>query len=211
MRILIAEDDAFSRRLLELTLRKWDYQPEIVSDGRAALEQLLRPESPRLAILDWMMPELDGAGVRRKVREARPEDPPYLLLLTARTCKDDVVEGLEAGADDYLTKPFDRAELRARVRVGVRMLELQEALADRVRQLQAALGQVKQLQGLIPICCYCKKVRDDRDFWQQVETYVTVHTDARFSHGICPECMDTVVKAELETFKLTLPSGRRPA
>ena len=198
MQILIAEDDLISRRMLEATLSKWDYEPVVTCGGREALEVLQGKDCPRLAILDWMMPGMDGTEVCRRVRARASCEPLYILLLTAKGTKQDIVTGLEAGADDYLAKPFDRNELRARLRVGERVVQLQSSLAERVRQLEEALASVKQLQGLIPICCYCKKIRGDQDYWQQVEAYVSAHSEARFSHGICPECMETVVRRELE-------------
>jgi phosphoserine phosphatase RsbU/P len=198
MRILIAEDDQVSRLVLSTTLQKWHYDVVATEDGAAALEALQTADAPKLAILDWMMPEMDGIDVCQHLRAQPTPDPTYVILLTAKAEKRDIVKGLEAGADDYLTKPFDRAELHARLHVGIRMIELQRTLADRVRQLQEALGNVKQLQGLIPICAYCKKIRDDQNYWQQVECYVGAHTDARFSHGICPACLDNVVNPQLK-------------
>ncbi len=203
MRLLIAEDDPISRRMLEATLSKWAFSVVVTRDGRAALKVLQGENAPKLAILDWMMPELDGVEVCRKVRAEQTSEPTYLLLLTAKGSKADIVTGLESGADDYLTKPFDRNELHARLRVGMRMLEMQKNLAERVRQLEDALSRVKQLQGLVPICSYCKKVRDDQNYWQQVDAYMSAHTEARFSHSICPTCMDTVVRQELESLNLT--------
>jgi DNA-binding response OmpR family regulator len=200
MDILIAEDDLVSRRMLETILQKWGYQVLATPDGTAAYEALRRDNAPPLAILDWMMPGLDGPAVCRHLRDpalAGPRCPPYLILLTAKGSKEDLVAGLEAGADDYITKPFDRAELRARVQVGMRMVALQRSLADRVAELERALGQVKQLQGLLPICCYCKSIRNDQNYWQQVEEYLGDHSDAQFTHGICPRCFDTVVKPQL--------------
>ena len=113
---------------------------------------------------------------------------------------------MQAGADDYLTKPYHRDELRVRVEVGVRMIELQEKLADQIGELQEALDQVKRLQGIIPICGYCKKVRDDSDYWQNVESYIATHSEAEFSHGVCPSCFAQVVQPQLDSFKANLPS-----
>jgi CheY-like chemotaxis protein len=196
-RVLIAEDDPISRRLLEASLVRWGYQVVVTVDGTEAWESLRAADAPPLAILDWMMPGLDGVEICRRVRARPGETAPYLILLTAKRQREDTVEGLEAGADDYITKPFDRDELRARLKVGVRMVTLQRNLADRLRALEAALGRVKQLQGLLPICAYCKKIRDDRNYWQQVEAYISGHSDAQFSHGICPDCFDRVVRPEL--------------
>jgi DNA-binding response OmpR family regulator len=106
------------------------------------------------------------------------------------------VAGLEAGADDYLIKPVDLSELRARVQVGVRVVSLQARLAEKVAELQSSLDSVRQLRGLLPICSYCKRIRDDRNYWQRVEVYVSEHTDATFTHGICPSCLEDA-KAEL--------------
>ena len=138
MRVLIADDDAANRRLLEGALQKWGYEIVTARDGLEAWEALRAPAAPRLAILDWMMPELDGVDVCRKVRQAHTEKLVYLILLTVKGQKEDIVVGLRAGADDYLTKPFDREELQARLEVGERMLRLQAALAERERELTVA-------------------------------------------------------------------------
>jgi sigma-B regulation protein RsbU (phosphoserine phosphatase) len=197
MRVLIAEDDAISRRVLEAFLRRWGYEVESFESGDAAWARLQQEDAPSLAILDWMMPELGGVEICRRVRAAGWSRPAYLILLTSRTGSEDIVAGLEAGADDYVTKPFNREELRARVQGGVRVVELQRSLAERVKELEQALARVKQLQGLLPICSYCKKIRDDRNYWKQVEAYISDHSEAVFSHGICPECFDKFVKPEL--------------
>lgn len=197
MQVLIAEDDPVSRRALEVILRRWDYDVLSVEDGAAAWEVLQRENAPKLAILDWMMPVLDGPEVCRRTQALGKPEPSYLILLTARGTKEDLVNGLQAGADDYVTKPFNREELHARILVGVRMVGLQKKLADRVRELESAINKVKQLQGLLPICCYCKKIRDDKNYWQQVESYLGTHTNAQFSHGICPDCYQTIVQKEL--------------
>lgn len=202
MRVLIAEDDAVSRTFLAATLRKWGYDVSTFPDGSQAWQELESGEAPDLLILDWMMPGLDGLEVCRRLRQKFPALPIYIILLTARTGREDVVQGLLTGADDYITKPFDREELRARVQVGRRVIELQKALAARVGELEKALKHITQLQGLLPICSYCKRVRNDRNYWQQIETYVSEHSEAQFSHGICPDCWEKVVKPELEREKL---------
>jgi DNA-binding response OmpR family regulator len=199
---LIAEDDAVSRRLLEATLSKWGYEVIVTTDGLQALEILRQPEAPSLAILDWMMPGMDGAEVCLKARETAADRLLYIILLTAKGRKEDIVEGLTAGADDYVVKPFDRAELKARINAGERILRLQAELAARVKELELALANVKLLQGLLPICCYCKKIRNDQNYWQQVDTYVADHSEAQFTHGICPDCRDRIVKPELERLKV---------
>jgi response regulator RpfG family c-di-GMP phosphodiesterase len=109
-------------------------------------------------------------------------------MLTALGEKANIIAGLEAGANDYLVKPFDPGELRARVEVGRRMVEMQDGLASKVEELRQALDQIKTLRGIVPICASCKKIRDDQGYWNQVEAYVQDHTEAEFSHGLCPEC-----------------------
>jgi CheY-like chemotaxis protein len=152
---------------------------------------------PTLAILDWMMPFMDGPDICRRVRAELPDANMYLLLVTAREGRSDVIAGLDAGADDYIIKPFDPEELRARVAVGTRVLGLQHKLGERVTELEAALSNVKQLRGLLPICSYCKRIRGDNQYWQQVEGYIAAHSDAQFSHGICPTCY-AAVSAEID-------------
>jgi CheY-like chemotaxis protein len=201
VKILIVDDEPIVRRLLETSLAEWGYEVISASGGQEAWAILQREEAPSLAILDWTMPDMDGLQVCRKVRTLARSRKPYLIFVTAKARTQDIVTGLESGADDYIVKPFNREELRARVRVGFRMLELQAALADRVQELEEALARVKQLQGLLPICSYCKKVRDDRNYWQQVETYIEGHSDAQFTHGICPECREKYVEPELERLR----------
>ncbi len=137
MKILIAEDDPVSRRLLEVTLSKWGYEVIACADGQAAWDVLKAPDAPQLVILDWMTPRMDGLQVCKQVRdrEERPSEPyVYILLLTAKSQKTDMVTGLEAGADDYLTKPFDAQELRVRLRAGRRILDLLDELV-RAREI----------------------------------------------------------------------------
>jgi sigma-B regulation protein RsbU (phosphoserine phosphatase) len=191
MRILIAEDDPVSRRIVESDLTRWGYDAISVKDGREAWEILSGDDPPRIAVLDWMMPEMDGVEVCRRVRERSTENSPiYIILLTSRANKEDIVLGLQAGADDYITKPFDSKELRARVQVGDRVIGLQWALASRLKELQEAMAHIKTLQGILPICMHCHRIRDDHDSWQRIEKYIQGHSDAQFSHGLCPQCRE---------------------
>jgi phosphoserine phosphatase RsbU/P len=191
MRILIAEDDVVTAHILQKLLRSWEYEVVMVKDGLAALETLRGEHPPELALLDWMMPGKDGPDVCRLLRSENATT--YIILLTSRTERADVVIGLDAGADDYLIKPFDPEELRARLKAGIRIIDLQQKLAAHVAELQDALANVRRLNGLLPICSYCKAIRDDSDYWHRVEEYVTEHADVKFSHGICPKCLEKVL------------------
>lgn len=192
MRILIADDDASTRAVLAGVLTAAGYEVVAAADGARAWQALQRSGAPRLALLDLMMPSIDGLEVVRLVRILPTEWPPYLIMLTAKGDKPDVVAGLDAGANDYLAKPFDPGELLARVEVGRRMIEMQVQLAAKVDELRLALEQVRTLRGIVPICSGCKNIRDDQGYWSKVETYVRDHTEAEFSHGVCPTCMKTL-------------------
>jgi DNA-binding response OmpR family regulator len=198
MKVLVADDDEVTRCLLEANLKDWDYEVSAVTDGSEALRVLNDGPLPDIILLDWMMPEKEGPEVCRIIRSRPQMASVYIILLTALGGRQNLIEGLEAGADDYVTKPFDRGELRARLGVGRRIVELQHTLAERVQQLEDALARVKQLQGLIPICSYCKRIRNDSNYWQKLETYLSEHSEAQFSHGICPDCFENIVKPDLE-------------
>ena len=158
MQVLIADDDAVSRRLLKATLQSWGHEDVSCADGHDALARLSEPGGAPMTILDWMMPGLDGPSVCRRLRDAGvPNQPRYLVLLTSLAEREEIVAGLGAGADDYVTKPFHQGELRARLTVGERVVALQTALAGRVGELEEALAQIKQLHGLLPICAYCNE------------------------------------------------------
>ena len=195
LRILVADDADDWRELLGHLLAGWGYEVVPVSDGEAAWATLDGSAPPPLAILDWVMPGLDGVEVCRRVRRRSPPLSTYLILLTAKVDRHDIVAGLQAGADDFLSKPFDVEELRARLKAGLRIIELQQSLAARVAELGESLAQVKRLHGLLPICAYCKKVRNDANYWQQIEAYVSEHSDATFTHGICPECYEKALRS----------------
>ena len=198
MKALIADDDLTYRRMLEALLTKWGYDLVVTSDGDAAWQVLHAPDAPQIAILDWMMPGKDGVEICRQIRESSQSDPKYIILLTSKGGKKDIVSGLDAGADDYITKPFESEELRARVQVGERILRLQSELATRVKELQEALDQIETLEGILPICMYCKKIRNDQNYWQQVESYISQHSQAEFTHGLCPECFEKHIKRPLQ-------------
>ncbi|MBA3353837.1 MAG: response regulator [Blastocatellia bacterium] len=199
MKVLIAEDDPVSNRLLEGSLVSWGYDVVATGNGAAALEILQSADRPMLAILDVVMPEMTGIEVCRALRGRSPSiPPPYIILLTGINSKEDLVKGIEAGANDYLTKPFYRDELRVRVNVGTLTIDLQRKLSDRVTELEEALSQVKRLEGMLPICSYCRMIRDDQDRWQNIDMYIAQKTSIEFSHGICPTC-----------YEVEWPSARR--
>jgi len=130
VRILIADDEAMSRRLLQITLERAGYDVIAVENGRQAADRICTIDGPRLVLLDWVMPELDGPGVCREVRKRKDQSYVYMVLLTSKEAKEDVITGLESGADDYLTKPFDAEELKARLRTGLRILGLENRLVE---------------------------------------------------------------------------------
>jgi DNA-binding response OmpR family regulator len=192
--VLVADDDRLIREMVAQTLEGRTLQ--IVTDGDAAWAALQAPDAPRVAVLDWTMPGLTGPDVCRRVRAMPTPIAPYIILLTSHSGSDDIVAALSAGADDYVCKPFHPAELRARVHAGDRIVALQETLADRVKALETALAQVKQLRGLLPICAYCKQIRSAEDYWQQVETYIMEYSEAEFTHGISPACFERIMRDE---------------
>jgi sigma-B regulation protein RsbU (phosphoserine phosphatase) len=207
MRLLLAEDNTATRVVLESTLRDWGYDVVATADGAQAWQELQSERAPELVLLDWTMPDLTGPDVCRRVRSGPRAQSTFIILLTARANREDLLAGFQAGADEYIVKPFDLEELRARLQAGARIVELQAKLAERVRDLEAALTRVKQLHGLLPICAYCKRIRDDHNYWRQVEAYVSEHSEAEFSHSICPDCYETVVKPELNALDASLPEG----
>ena len=196
MRILVADDDVVLRHALRTHLQRWDYEVVECADGQEAWDTLRESSPPPMAIMDWNMPGVDGPTLCQEVRDTPALSGMYVILLTSNASKKDMIVGLESGADDYITKPFDWDELKARLRIGHRIVSLQQALGARVNELQQALSSVRVLSGLLPICAYCKRIRDDKQYWTQIEHYLSVHSDARFSHGICPDCLVKVVDEE---------------
>jgi len=182
MKILIVDDDPTSRILLSATLKKFGHQVSVASSAEEVLAALENGPVP-LLISDMVMPGMNGLDLCKRIRAANRPQYTYIILLTSVTGKSGYLVGMKAGADDFLTKPFEEDMLAARLVAAERILNLQ--------------SQVKQLSGLLPICCVCKKVRDDKNYWQQVESFIVKRTDAKFSHGYCPDCFKKVV-SEIE-------------
>ena len=192
MKILIAEDDPVSSKILQLTLENGGHDVIAVTSGQAAWEAF-DADPTRVVISDWMMPEMDGLELCGKVRGRPKTDYTYFILLTAiHTGRENLRKAMNAGVDDFLTKPLDREGIMMRLRVAERIIEF--------------TYQIRQLKELIPICMYCKKVRDDSNYWQAVESYIARHTGSSFSHGICPECFEQHVRM-LPSEKKSTPPG----
>ena len=198
LQVLVADDEPVSRTVVGAMLKKAGYLVTYASDGEQAWQRLDGPAPPALALLDWEMPGLQGPDVIERIRTKQSQTPTYVILLTSRDSSADIVRGLRVGADDYVCKPADEDELVARVNVGARVVRLQAALADRVRSLEEALANVRALQTLLPMCAYCKSVRNDQNYWEKVETYFTQHSNVSFTHSYCPNCYDRYVRPELE-------------
>jgi len=176
MKILIADDDPVSLKILQSALRSDGHEVIATTNGTEAWDRFdLTPV--RVVVSDWMMPGMDGLEFCRRVRARAKTEYPYFILLTANnTGRESLRAAMEAGCDDFLSKPLDREAIFMRLRVAARILDF--------------TTQIRVLKELIPICMYCKKVRDDSDYWQQVDTYIHTCTGSNFSHGICPECLE---------------------
>jgi CheY-like chemotaxis protein len=187
--ILVVDDIPTNIQLLANILDTQGYQVCEANNGTQALE-LVEEVAPDLILLDIEMPGMDGYEVchRLKAQPNTCEIP--IIFLTARTNSDDIVKGFKAGAVDYVLKPFNTEELLARVHTHVSLKRSRDREHKLIEALRESLAHVKELKGLIPICANCKKVRNDEGYWQQVESYISVRSDATFSHGICPDCFE---------------------
>lgn len=182
MKVLIAEDDRVARLLLKSMLESFGHEVIETDNGATAWERYLE-DRPRLLVMDWMMPQLDGLELCRAVRAENRPAYTYVIMLTVLGGKGCYLRAMDAGADDFIRKPLDRDELAARVRVAERILGLH--------------SEVKQLESLLPICSYCRRIRDPNDRWHEIEAYISNNTKTLFTHGICPVCYESRVEPQL--------------
>jgi len=200
MKVLAVDDDRMTLRTLERLLDKFGFEPLLATNGNEAIRLFLE-EQPRVLITDWVMPELEGPTVVKTIRALADTNYTYIIMLTSRQEKEDMLSGLLSGVDEFLVKPVDPDQLRARMRIAKRIINLQENLATRIRELELERQHVRILQGFLPICSYCKKIRDDENLWSQIEEYIAEHQEnIQFSHSICPDCFETKVKPMQEAF-----------
>lgn len=198
LRILVVDDDAFTRVALESVIKGAGWAPVAMEDPEMAYEMLVGPDAPPIALIDWQMPTLSGLELCRRVRQAAPSARPYLIFVTSNSTSNDIVTGLDAGADGYMTKPIAADELQARVRAGLRMIALQDELRTRLEKAEAESARTKPLRELLPMCVYCRRIRDDEEHWSSLERYLTEQLDVRFTHGFCPTCYVHHVLPDLE-------------
>ena len=195
MKVLTVEDDEIARLVLDSTLCSLGHEPVSTPNGNVAW-RLLDELPVRVVVSDWMMPGMDGLELCRRIRAQKNRDYVYFILLTsAAASRENRETALAAGVDDFLIKPVNSDELWMRLHVAERILEFTH--------------QVAQLESFLPICSYCKKVRGDRNYWEQIEAYVSARTSTKFSHGICPDCYTGVVVPELEKIGITAPPQPR--
>ena len=195
MRTLIVDDDLFSRALLDSTLKKLGHETVLASDGQDAFE-IFQHSYFHVVISDWMMPIVDGLGLCRLIRDLKTTKYSYIILLTALGGSKAYLEGLKAGADDFLTKPFEEELLAARLAVGERILKVQEVN--------------RQLAQFILICSYCKKARNDEASWEKLEAFLMQQPELKLSHGVCPDCYDRVVRPQLAEARQARPIAQEP-
>jgi PleD family two-component response regulator len=191
-RVLVAEDHTLARRALTTLLERHGFRVSAAATGAEARDILQGFDPPTLALIDWMLPEMSGLDLCRAVRAQNSPYYIYFIVVTSRDTVEDLSEAFAAGADDFIRKPFEPVELLARLKSGQRIVELERRLADRVEEIERALERVRTLERLLPICMYCKRVRKDPTYWQEIDEYIHLQTGTDFSHGICPDCMSAV-------------------
>nr|WP_321400920.1 response regulator [uncultured Desulfobacter sp.] len=180
--ILIVDDQPNNIKVLISFLKSQNFQTRIAESGERAM-QLLDRFLPDLILLDVMMPGMNGFDTCTEIKADKKKADIPVIFMTALDNIEDKVQGFKAGGVDYITKPFDQTEMLARINTHIE-------LRQKTIALETALAEIKTLSGLLPICASCKKIRDDKGYWNLLETYIEQHTQATFSHGVCPECMD---------------------
>lgn len=198
VKVLLAEDSFDQREFLETLLTSWGFPVVTAKDGDEAWSLLQAPDAPALLLLDSIMPGASGPQICRRLRDTRAKRARHIILLTACAAPEDVENGLDAGADDFVAKPFNETELRARLRAGERHVRLQEELGRRVVEVEKAIERVKQLEGILPLCSYCKRIREGERAWQPLESFISRRSKTKFSHDICPDCWTYVIEPELK-------------
>lgn len=177
-KVLICDDDLTELTKIELLLKKFNYTTIATNNPHDAVFHLLSAHGPRMAILDWEMPEITGIDICKKVREQASLISVYIIMLTSKNKPEDIEHAFESGANDFVEKPFQPIELKARLTSGFRILSLEKEL--------------KTLTGLLPICSWCKKIRLEDRAWMRIEEYIEQNSYARFTHGGCPECLKKI-------------------
>ena len=207
-RVLVVEDDERSRDGLVRLLQRDGYEVSVANDGQAAIEILLAPNPPQIALLDWEMPRLDGIHVCWAVRSIPANPYTYIIMVTAKAEAADALAAFAAGADDFLSKPIDSLQLLARLRCGERVLGLEKHFAERIVELKKAHDEVHKLTCLLPICIECKTVRDDADYWHDIDAYIHNKTGTVPARGICPSCTENVLNRDLPGDALARTDGK---
>lgn len=212
MNVLVVEDDRYSRESLCQIIELFGHQATPAVNGREALRHFVK-QKPDLVITDWLMPDTDGIELCKRIRSFEDADYTFIVMVSAKNRKEDMLQAMQAGVDDFMSKPFHREELRLRLTNAERVLTLQRSLAQRIQELEQAREHVAQLQGFLPICAYCKNVRSDSDFWQGIDHYLAERADQLvFSHCICPDCAEKHVKPMEEKFyQASLADSAAPA
>lgn len=195
MKILAVEDDPVAQLVIESALKSLGHEVLLAVDGGQAWE-LLADRSIRAVVSDWRLPELDGLDLCRLIRGRGGDYVSFILLTQLSASEVNIDAAIAAGVDDFLTKPVNIRDLKLRLHAAERVLGLN--------------SQVRQLEGFLPICAHCKKIRDDRNYWQQIESYLNARTGTRFSHGICPDCYEKITVPELERFLSRMPPPEPP-
>lgn len=189
IRILVVDDTDALRMGTARVLRQAGYMVEEASTGAECLEKV-RSSPPDLVLLDVNLPDMNGFDICRTLKAESQSHRVYVMMLSAsKTSADDRSEGLEIGADGYMVRPLSNRELLAGVRAMERIIRAERERDRLIVELQEALANIKVLRGLLPICSHCKKIRDDKGYWKAVEVYIREHSEAEFSHGLCPDCV----------------------